>query len=227
MKGGSRPIIDEKSRVILLASLSFVDAIVLFSEETPLNLISNLNPDILTKGGDYKAENIVGNEVVTRRNVVIPADADAGTPTLRAVFYQRQGNETSGDSPCAIYFHGGGHTVGNVDAYDGFLSHLADRIPQWSFLSVEYRLGPSHPFPAAGADHCRDKEAGAGDGEGRDVPSGARRPGAPLVVHRCEDAPERGRHHRGRAQGRGEVVQGRRGMAVEDPERGTGLRHLG
>jgi rfaE bifunctional protein nucleotidyltransferase chain/domain len=66
LKGESRPIIDEKSRVILLASLSFVDAIVLFSEETPLNLISNLNPDILAKGGDYKINTIVGHEIIRK-----------------------------------------------------------------------------------------------------------------------------------------------------------------
>ncbi len=66
LKGESRPIIDEKSRVILLASLSFVDAIVLFSEETPLNLISNLNPDVLAKGGDYKINTIVGHEIIRK-----------------------------------------------------------------------------------------------------------------------------------------------------------------
>ena len=75
LKGGSRPIIDEKSRVILLASLSFVDAIVLFSEETPLNLISNLNPDILAKGGDYKINTIVGHEIIRKNGgkvILIP-----------------------------------------------------------------------------------------------------------------------------------------------------------
>ncbi|MAX04937.1 MAG: D-glycero-beta-D-manno-heptose 1-phosphate adenylyltransferase [Flavobacteriales bacterium] len=66
LKGESRPIIDEKSRVILLASLSFVDAIVLFSEETPLKLISNLNPDVLAKGGDYKINTIVGHEIIRK-----------------------------------------------------------------------------------------------------------------------------------------------------------------
>ena len=47
-----------------MASLSFVDAVVLFSEETPLNLISTLNPDVLAKGGDYEIETIVGHKVV-------------------------------------------------------------------------------------------------------------------------------------------------------------------
>jgi rfaE bifunctional protein nucleotidyltransferase chain/domain len=64
LKGESRPIIDEQSRAILLASLSFVDAVVLFSEDTPINLISTLKPDVLAKGGDYEIEAIVGHEIV-------------------------------------------------------------------------------------------------------------------------------------------------------------------
>ena len=64
LKGENRPIIDETSRAILLASLQFVDAIVFFSYETPLNLIENLIPDILAKGGDYTIYDIVGHEIV-------------------------------------------------------------------------------------------------------------------------------------------------------------------
>ena len=64
LKGENRPIIDENSRAILLASLQFIDAIVLFSEETPQKLIETIVPDILAKGGDYKVEEIAGHEVV-------------------------------------------------------------------------------------------------------------------------------------------------------------------
>ena len=64
LKGKNRPIIQEQSRVFLLAAFSFVDAVVLFSEETPLKLISTLNPDVLAKGGDYEIETIVGHKVV-------------------------------------------------------------------------------------------------------------------------------------------------------------------
>jgi rfaE bifunctional protein nucleotidyltransferase chain/domain len=64
LKGENRPIIHQQSRAILLASFSFVDAVVLFSEDTPINLISTLLPDILAKGGDYKIETIVGHKVV-------------------------------------------------------------------------------------------------------------------------------------------------------------------
>ncbi len=64
LKGGDRPIIDEQARSILLAALSFVDAVVLFSEETPINLISTLIPDVLAKGGDYDIETIIGHEII-------------------------------------------------------------------------------------------------------------------------------------------------------------------
>ena len=66
IKGEDRPVIDEQSRAILLAALSFVDAIVLFSEDTPLELISALLPNVLAKGGDYEIETIVGHEIVQK-----------------------------------------------------------------------------------------------------------------------------------------------------------------
>ena len=66
LKGKGRPIIDEHSRAILLAGLDFIDAIILFSEETPLNLITSLKPDILAKGGDYKINTIVGHEIIQK-----------------------------------------------------------------------------------------------------------------------------------------------------------------
>lgn len=63
-KGQSRPITDEISRSTIIAALEFVDAVVLFDEDTPYNLISRIIPDILVKGSDYKPENIVGYDIV-------------------------------------------------------------------------------------------------------------------------------------------------------------------
>lgn len=65
-KGPNRPIQDQASRARVLASLQFVDMVVLFNEDTPLDLISALIPDVLVKGSDYLAENIVGSEVVKK-----------------------------------------------------------------------------------------------------------------------------------------------------------------
>lgn len=64
IKGDSRPINNQNSRAALLASFFFVDAVVIFEEDTPLNLISTLLPDILIKGADYSIENIVGAKEV-------------------------------------------------------------------------------------------------------------------------------------------------------------------
>jgi rfaE bifunctional protein nucleotidyltransferase chain/domain len=65
-KGSARPLQDEQSRARVLASLQFVDLVVPFAEETPLDVISALIPDVLVKGSDYLAENIVGADVVQK-----------------------------------------------------------------------------------------------------------------------------------------------------------------
>lgn len=64
LKGENRPINDETARAILLSSLIFTDIIVLFDEDTPLELIRFIQPDILVKGNDYKPEEIVGYDVL-------------------------------------------------------------------------------------------------------------------------------------------------------------------
>ena len=64
LKGEKRPIIDQNSRAFNLACQTYVDAVILFDEDTPLDLILKLKPDVLVKGGDYTIETIVGaNEV--------------------------------------------------------------------------------------------------------------------------------------------------------------------
>jgi len=65
LKGDSRPLNDENSRALVLASLLMVDMVVIFEEDTPLNVITTLQPDILVKGGDYTFEQVVGAVEVT------------------------------------------------------------------------------------------------------------------------------------------------------------------
>lgn len=67
LKGENRPLQDENSRLHILAALHSVDAVVLFDEDTPYELIKKIQPDILVKGADYKIENIVGYDIVTSR----------------------------------------------------------------------------------------------------------------------------------------------------------------
>jgi rfaE bifunctional protein nucleotidyltransferase chain/domain len=64
LKGPSRPVQDEDTRALILASLGFVGAVVLFDEDTPYDLIKKVQPDVLVKGGEYKVEDIVGYDVV-------------------------------------------------------------------------------------------------------------------------------------------------------------------
>ncbi|HEY0680299.1 MAG TPA: D-glycero-beta-D-manno-heptose 1-phosphate adenylyltransferase [Chitinophagaceae bacterium] len=64
LKGPGRPVNDENSRAMVLAALLMVDAVVIFNEETPLDLIKAIKPDVLVKGGDYTIESIVGAKEV-------------------------------------------------------------------------------------------------------------------------------------------------------------------
>ncbi|MBS1627407.1 MAG: D-glycero-beta-D-manno-heptose 1-phosphate adenylyltransferase [Bacteroidetes bacterium] len=64
LKGDERPVNNEHSRSLIIASLIMVDAVVLFDEDTPLHVISTLLPDVLVKGGDYTIEQIVGSKEV-------------------------------------------------------------------------------------------------------------------------------------------------------------------
>jgi rfaE bifunctional protein nucleotidyltransferase chain/domain len=64
LKGEHRPINDEATRQHLLAALEFVDAVVVFEEDTPLELIKIILPDVIVKGGDWKPEQIVGSDIV-------------------------------------------------------------------------------------------------------------------------------------------------------------------
>lgn len=67
IKGDGRPLQDQDSRALILASISFVGAVIFFNEDTPYELIKKIQPDILVKGGDYKPKEIVGFDVVQKK----------------------------------------------------------------------------------------------------------------------------------------------------------------
>ncbi len=67
LKGPDRPIQDEQSRALIMASLACISAVVLFNEDTPYNLIKTVQPDVLVKGADYKPEAIVGYDIVMQK----------------------------------------------------------------------------------------------------------------------------------------------------------------
>jgi len=85
IKGKSRPIIQEDSRAKQLAAIEFIDAVILFNEDTPFDLINILKPDVLTKGGDYKKNDIVGNELINKERgevVIIPLNQGYSTTSI-------------------------------------------------------------------------------------------------------------------------------------------------
>lgn len=85
-KGPARPLQDQVSRARVLAAMQFVDLVVFFNDDTPLNLISVLLPDILVKGSDYLADNIVGADVVKKNGGVVKTiDFVPGYSTTRIV----------------------------------------------------------------------------------------------------------------------------------------------
>ncbi len=75
LKGESRPLQSENDRALILAAMVFVDAVVIFEEDTPFNLIQLVQPDVLAKGGDYQKHEVVGADIVEAKGgevVLIP-----------------------------------------------------------------------------------------------------------------------------------------------------------
>ena len=70
IKGNSRPINSEEDRAYILAALEAVDYVVVFNENTPINLIKAIKPHILVKGGDYEGEKVVGEDIVNELKLV-------------------------------------------------------------------------------------------------------------------------------------------------------------
>ncbi len=85
-KDVNRPINNENSRMQILASLSIVDAVILFNEDTPLELITSVMPDVIVKGGDYTIEQIVGaKEVIANGGRVVINEIVDGFSTTNII----------------------------------------------------------------------------------------------------------------------------------------------
>jgi rfaE bifunctional protein nucleotidyltransferase chain/domain len=86
IKGDDRPLQDEYTRALVLASLKQVTGVYLFDEETPYKLISRVKPDVLVKGGDYKVEDIVGADIVKAKGgEVVTIDFVEGYSTSKLI----------------------------------------------------------------------------------------------------------------------------------------------
>jgi rfaE bifunctional protein nucleotidyltransferase chain/domain len=85
LKGSTRPVRSESERAYVLSSIEAVDLVVVFAEDTPLELVKLLQPDVIVKGGDYTEESIVGaSEVRSRggRVVVVPLTPGQSTTAI-------------------------------------------------------------------------------------------------------------------------------------------------
>lgn len=85
LKGPGRPVRSEAERAYVLAALESVDAVVLFDQDTPLDLVLALRPDVIVKGGDYTVETIVGGREVREwggEAVVIPLTPGQSTTSI-------------------------------------------------------------------------------------------------------------------------------------------------
>lgn len=92
-KGRNRPITNENARSTIIAALHFVDAVVLFDEETPYELIKTVQPDVLVKGSDYLPEEIVGYDIVKKKGgEVVTIDFLPGYSTTSIVEKIRKGD---------------------------------------------------------------------------------------------------------------------------------------
>nr|WKN35177.1 D-glycero-beta-D-manno-heptose 1-phosphate adenylyltransferase [Tunicatimonas sp. TK19036] len=83
LKGESRPINNEDDRAYLLESLACVDYVIKFGEDTPFELLSQIKPDILVKGGDYKIEEVVGREFADQVILIDFVDGYSTTSTIQ------------------------------------------------------------------------------------------------------------------------------------------------
>ena len=92
IKGDRRPLVPQEDRAFILAGLKDVDYVCFFDQETPLELIETLLPDVLVKGGDYTPEDIVGRGVVEENGgmvVVIPEILDRSTTQIINLIMER------------------------------------------------------------------------------------------------------------------------------------------
>ena len=86
LKGDNRPIQSERVRAQVMASIKYVDAVVIFDDDTPLELIKTISPDVLVKGSDYRMDEVVGYDVVTDRGgEVVLVDLVEGSSTSSIV----------------------------------------------------------------------------------------------------------------------------------------------
>ena len=85
LKGENRPINSQDDRAYILASLEFIDYVVIFDEDTPINLINLIQPDILTKGGDYEGKELVGQDIAKEIKLISFIEGKSTTKVIQKI----------------------------------------------------------------------------------------------------------------------------------------------
>lgn len=97
LKGPSRPVRNQAERALVLAALECVDAVVVFGEDTPLELVQAIEPDVIVKGGDYNPDTVVGADIVRARGgrvVIVPiTPGHSTTSTIARLREKPQGSD--------------------------------------------------------------------------------------------------------------------------------------
>lgn len=91
IKGPRRPILPEKARAVLLASLEDVDYVTIFNEDTPAKLIAALKPDVLIKGADWKGKEVAGSEIVKKVEYIKYVDGYSTSNIIKKIIHAYHG----------------------------------------------------------------------------------------------------------------------------------------
>ncbi|MBN1151563.1 adenylyltransferase/cytidyltransferase family protein [candidate division WOR-3 bacterium] len=81
LKGEKRPILGENERASLLSAIKYIDCVIVFSQDTPFELVKFIEPDLIVKGGDYGADQVVGSDIVSETRI-FPLVEGAGTSII-------------------------------------------------------------------------------------------------------------------------------------------------
>ena len=89
LKGANRPINTQEDRAYVLASLQSVDYVVIFDEDTPLELISAIVPDVLVKGDEYKTEDVAGSDIAKETVLISMSEGKSTTSIIDKIIHSR------------------------------------------------------------------------------------------------------------------------------------------